>query len=318
MTMESPSSADSAEARTFQAAQPETPVRATRGRASRMSPGRRIWAWLSLLRIRTTLSAPILTAVSTRAARSNSSVFHGASLLFACVSAFLIICFFQIINDVIDREQDAVHKPYRAIPSGAVSVRAALAAMVASAIAGLVAAALVSLLTLGLATVILVLGAAYSLLLKGTVLIGNLSIAVTAALLYLLDITSLRSLSSTIAIGFLIVLLFILGDELFKTTEDVEGDSVARIRTIATRYGYRVPAVGVVCCWILLIAVFVASIGLNSDGPAFGLICLFMIGLPTGVAALISQRASSVAISRAHIWWKIGWTPGLIALVFIK
>jgi 4-hydroxybenzoate polyprenyltransferase len=318
VAMESPSSADRTGARTLQAPQSETPVRAKPGRASRIPPGRRIWAWLSLLRIRTTLSAPILTAVSTRAARSSSSFFHGASLVLVCASAFLLICFFQIINDVIDRDQDAVHKPYRAIPSGAVSVRAALAAMVASAIAGLVAAALVSLLTLGLATVILVLGAAYSLVLKGTVLIGNVSIAITAGLLYLLDITSLRSLSWTIAVGFIVVLLFILGDELFKTTEDLDGDSTAGIRTIATMYSYRVPAVCVVCCWVLLTAVFVANIGLSSGAPTFGLICLFAIGLPTGIAALISQRASSAAISRAHIWWKIGWTPGLIALAFIR
>jgi geranylgeranylglycerol-phosphate geranylgeranyltransferase len=190
--------------------------------------------------------------------------------------------------------------------------------MIGSVAAGLFVAALASPFTLSIAVLILILGSAYSLWLKSTVLLGNLSIATTAALLYLLDLTNWRSLDSAVADGFLIVLLFILGDELFKTTEDLDGDAANGIRTIATRYGYRVPAVGVTCCWALLMAVFMASIGLQIGGFLFSLICLAVIGIPTGVSSLISLRASSAAISRAHIWWKISWTPGLIALAFIR
>lgn len=121
MTTESPSAVDRIKARMLEAQGPETAAAGSAGGPASRPRGWRMRAWLSLLRIRTTLSAPILTAVSTRAARSSSYVFHGASLLLACASAFLLICFFQIINDVVDREQDAQHKPYRAIPSGALA-----------------------------------------------------------------------------------------------------------------------------------------------------------------------------------------------------
>jgi 4-hydroxybenzoate polyprenyltransferase len=190
--------------------------------------------------------------------------------------------------------------------------------MISSMALGLIAAALVSPFTLILAVFILVLGSAYSLWLKSTVLVGNLTIAITAALLYPLDLTNWRSLNLAVAAGFLIVLLFILGDELFKTAEDLDGDAAHGIRTIATRYGYRVPAVGITCCWALLMSVIIGSIGLHIGGLRFGLICLAVIGIPAGVSSLISLGASSSAISLAHTWWKLGWTPGLIALAFIR
>lgn len=275
-------------------------------------------AWLSLLRIRTTLSAPMLTAVGLRAIKPGSSGYDARDIALACATAFFTIGFAQIINDIVDRDNDATHKPHRAIPSGVITVRAASLVMAFCAAMGLLTAALVSPLTVGFAALILTFGAAYSLWLKNTVLLGNLAIAIASSLLYQLGLTSWYSFSAALADGSGIVLLFILGDELFKTAEDKDGDAANGIRTIATRYGLRASAIGVTCCWALLAAIFVTNMLAAPTGLRFGAICLAVIGLPTSVASVMALRANSLAITRAHTWWKISWAPGLIAMLFIR
>jgi geranylgeranylglycerol-phosphate geranylgeranyltransferase len=278
----------------------------------------RLSAWLTLLRFRTTLSAPALAVVSLQAIKPGS-LGHGLrDMIFIAAAAFFTICFMQIINDILDRHSDARHKPHRPIPSGRVTVRAALLAMVVCAVAGLLAAALVSPLTVGVAVLILVLGASYSLWLKNTVLLGNLTIATVSGAVYQLAPASWHTFNSATAEGSVIVFLFILGDELFKTAEDEQGDALNGIRTIATRYGPRTSAAATACCCGLLIAIFAANLADAYGSRLFGALCLAIIGVPTAIAAVLALGATSPAIARAHNWWTISWVPGLVALAFIR
>jgi 4-hydroxybenzoate polyprenyltransferase len=278
----------------------------------------RLNAWLTLLRFRTTLSAPALAIVSLQAIKPGPPGHGLRDMIFIAAAAFFTICFMQIINDILDRHSDARHKPHRPIPSGRITVRAASLAMIVCAAASLLAAALVSTLTVGVAVLILVLGASYSLWLKNTVLLGNLTIATVSGAVYQLAPASWHTFNSATAEGSVIVFLFILGDELFKTAEDEQGDALNGIRTIATRYGPRTSAAATACCCGLLVAIFAANLADAYGSSLFGALCLAIIGVPTATAAVLALRATSPAIARAHNWWTISWVPGLVALAFIR
>ena len=88
-------------------------------------------------------------------------------------------------NDYRDIEIDRINQPQRALPSGMVSPRAALVFSIVLAILSTVVAALINPTALVIAIVSNILLYVYSVWLKSTVLLGNMTVAlISACLLY--------------------------------------------------------------------------------------------------------------------------------------
>ncbi len=154
------------------------------------------------------------------------------------LSAMLIGLFGNIINDIFDIEIDKINKPWRPLPSGKISIREARVYALLVLFTGLIIAIMINILCFIVAVLASILLYIYSKALKKTGFSGNLLIAFLSFLVILYGglatSNSLRSLYPGIY-----AFLIILGREIYKGIEDVEGDRRHGIRTIASILGIR-------------------------------------------------------------------------------
>lgn len=142
-------------------------------------------------------------------------------------------------NDYLDIEIDKINQPHRALPAGMVSPPAAVVFAVGLNVLALLLAALVNVGVFLVALTFSLLLYLYSLRLKSTVLVGNVTVAVTSAVTVIFGGMAAGNVLPTIWLA-LIIGTAILGREVLKTIADYEGDLRQQCRTIATVWGKRV------------------------------------------------------------------------------
>lgn len=156
----------------------------------------------------------------------------------AAVVAFLVTGAGNAWNDYLDIEIDKINQPQRALPAGYVSPRAALIlSLVLTAIA-LAIAAFINLPSFLIVLVFSIILYIYSWKLKSTVLMGNLTVAVTSAMTVIFGGTAAGNVRPTLWLA-VIITTAILGREVLKTIADYEGDLRQQVNTIATVWGKR-------------------------------------------------------------------------------
>lgn len=149
----------------------------------------------------------------------------------------IVVSFGFVINDYADADLDRRTKPERPIPSGAVSP--AQAALVAAALAGL-ALAMAMLGPAQLRPIVvlnLVLTAAYSLLLKGTVLLGNLTIAILNCSIIAFGALAATGVTPVTWLVVGMIFVYTLAQEVLYTVDDRCGDASAGLCTTAVYFG---------------------------------------------------------------------------------
>ncbi len=190
-------------------------------------------------------------------------------LLLAIFSACSVAAAGYAINDYFDIEIDKVNKPERPIPSGRVSPKEALLTSYLLFVLGVAVAIPIGPVTVSFAALNAILMYYYSKVLKKKGLIGNLTVAfsTSATLFYgALAISEWNdSLTNLWRIIPLVAMVFTLtlAREIVKGVEDVVGDSLAGVRTLAvirgTSYALKVALVltlvallfGILSCFTL-------------------------------------------------------------------
>ncbi|RLF03871.1 MAG: MFS transporter [Thermoprotei archaeon] len=161
----------------------------------------------------------------------------------------------NILNDYYDREVDSVSKPWRPLPSGRISPRAALVAAASAFTLGVLTSFYVSTLcglTAALASLMLHL---YSWRVKRMGFPGNLLIAFLSALSVAYGaLASPRPHRSLLPAIY--AFLIISGREVMKGIEDLEGDRRIGVRTIAVVKG---PGAALKVSSLLLLSVVAIS-----------------------------------------------------------
>ena len=159
-------------------------------------------------------------------------------LLFFIVA--LITAAGNVINDFFDAEIDAINRPYRPIPSGAVSRGAARGFAVTLFLAGILVSLFTTPLCIGIAIFNSILLFAYAARLKSTPLIGNIVVAYLAASIFLFGgaLNGSEGLIRIIPIA-AITFFAMLSRELLKDAEDVEGDRAGGADTVPIRLGIK-------------------------------------------------------------------------------
>lgn len=154
-------------------------------------------------------------------------------LFLLVVAVFCITSAGNVVNDYFDRDIDAINRPKRPIPSGAVSIRGALFYSAILFLAGIVCAALVHPFCFGMACVNSVLLVAYAARLKGVPLAGNLVVSYLAGSIFLFGgaAAGLEGLVVNLPLAG-IVFLPMTAREILKDAEDVEGDREGGARTL--------------------------------------------------------------------------------------
>ncbi len=141
-------------------------------------------------------------------------------------------------NDYRDIDIDRINQPQRPLPSGMVSLRAALIFSIVLAALSIVLAALISPVALAIAAGSIILLYIYSVWLKSTILLGNATVALISALSPIFGGVAAGNVGPSLWLG-AIVFVGIFGREVLKTLADYEGDKAHNVRTISTAVGPR-------------------------------------------------------------------------------
>ncbi len=160
-----------------------------------------------------------------------------SAIIRAALVIALIVAFGFIINDYHDSDEDRLSKSYRPIPSGRLSsVTAFKLACMCAALAVLVGASL-GLLAAITAIVLVGCSALYSYVLKATLLLGILMVAVLNASTVLYGCIAVDAFSPAASMLAVLALLNAGTQETLYNLEDRAEDAKSNVRTTAVRLG---------------------------------------------------------------------------------
>ena len=159
-------------------------------------------------------------------------VFGILTAVFCQASAFAL-------NDYMDYEVDVANERLdRPLVRGDLSKRTALLLSVCLAPLGMLSAYMISVNAFLLAGIITLLGYAYDIKLKEFGIIGNLYIALSMCAPFIFgSVVATNTITPQVAVLSVIAFLSGVGREIMKGIEDVEGDALRNVRTVARVWG---------------------------------------------------------------------------------
>jgi geranylgeranylglycerol-phosphate geranylgeranyltransferase len=233
----------------------------------------------------------------------------------AALSAFFIAAFGNVTNDIFDIVVDSIGKPDRPLVKGTISKKDAQIAAVILAGAGLALSFAVGAWATLVALVAIAALLAYTPFLKGIPFVGNLTVAVIAALAFVYGGMAVgRPFGALILSGFAFLMHF--GRELVKDIEDRAADARAGHRTAATLSHAR-PArlAAIVIFTLLIVATFIpAAIGFYGAGYFLAVLIgtdFFLVES----AHLLARTKSKTEMHRIAVWLKVAMPFGLLAVL---
>lgn len=207
-------------------------------------------------------------------------------------AAALVTAAGNVINDYFDYDIDAINKPRRPLPSGAVTRGEARWLYILLLIAIAVCIALLPLFEGAWIGAWAILLHWYSSRLKRMYLAGNLLVSAVAASGFVLGAAA----AGDAAAGMLpagLTFFFVLGRELVKDVEDIEGDRACGARTVPVVAGRRAALGAASAIFILLAAAFPVPYFTGTYGPLYLAVMLAavlpILGLSAGLS--LAQRS---------------------------
>jgi geranylgeranylglycerol-phosphate geranylgeranyltransferase len=265
---------------------------------------------LELTRPGNAVAAGVLTFTGAYVARADLLVALPA-VAAAVVATLLATGGGNAVNDYFDRAVDAVNRPDRPIPRGAVSPRTALAFALASFVGAAAAAATLPVPALAIAAVNLAALGAYTQLFKGTPGVGNVVVAYLTGSTFLFGGAAVGRLTEpAVLVLFVLAGVATLTREIVKDVEDLRGDREEGLRTLPVAVGRR-PALAAGAVAMLLA---VAASPLPFVRGTFGVAYLAVV-LPADALMLYATAESFSDPGRSQRRLKVGMFLAAFAFV---
>jgi geranylgeranylglycerol-phosphate geranylgeranyltransferase len=271
----------------------------------------------SLTRPHIAFQAALYTLLGAYLASGFAALATPAVLLAGLVVA-LVVAYGFVINDYADFELDSATKPTRPLPSGLFTPAAALQIAGVLAGAAIVLALWLPALLLAMAVVNVALATAYALLLKRTVLLGNVAMALLNSSIVLFGALAAGTLSDLVWVVAAVSLLYTLAQELLYTVDDFAGDAAAGIVTTAIYFGTGT-TLWLVRLLLLLTLVSACVPWLLGGAPIWYLAALGIctVAPVVGVIFRLLGRGSAEAISQACGWVRLTRLTSLLPLLLL-
>jgi len=246
------------------------------------------------------------------------------NLFFGYLTYFFVAGGGNVVNDIFDIEVDKINRPHRALPSGRMTVRQAWAYVVVLSLLGVFFALLKGFYGALVVIVFLIVGYAYASKVKELGLAGNFLVAFSFAFGVIYGSFVYGEIVNSITIPvptwlfFVTAFMILQARETIKGAEDVEGDALRDVRTVARVYGRRAAAIvafvfnliGVACYTLIWLMGF-------ADWALWPLLVLGdAIVLGAAIAPLTGPDNRKVLLIGSTLD-KIGALVGLIAFVVI-
>jgi geranylgeranylglycerol-phosphate geranylgeranyltransferase len=244
-----------------------------------------------------------------------------ALLLFSIVA--LITAAGNVINDFFDAEIDAINRPDRPIPSGAVIRGAARGFAVMLFLAGILLSFFTNSLCIGITILNSLILIAYAAKLKSTPLFGNIAVAYLSASIFLFG-GALNGWDGLIRIIPIAVITFfaMLSRELLKDAEDVEGDRAGGADTVPLRIGIKKTSVFALITTVLAVAASFIPYFWWGAWYLGGIIAVDFIIIIAALRGLNCETPACVKASMASSLLKTGMFASLVVFclsaVFLK
>ena len=231
--------------------------------------------------------------------------------LFAIVA--LITAAGNVINDFFDAKIDAINRPDRPIPSGAVSRGAARGFAFTLFLAGILVSFFTSSLCIGITVVNSIILVAYAAKLKSTPLIGNIAVAYLSASIFLFGgaLNGWEGLIHIIPVA-AITFFAILSRELLKDAEDVEGDRAGGADTVPLRIGIKKTAEFALITTVLAVAMSFIPYFWWGAWYLGGIIAVDIIIIIAALRGLNCETPACVKASMASSLLKTGMFASLV------
>jgi len=238
-----------------------------------------------------------------------------AGLELAVIATFFISGGGMAINDYFDRDIDTINKPHRPIPSGRISVNATMVfAFILFAI-GIYISFFINLYCLTLAVVNSFFLLVYSWHLKKVTLVGHLIVSYLVASSFLFGGFAVISQSTgflLLAILFTLSFFANLSREIIKTIEDIQGDRMARIRSLPMVLGEK--KARLIASLLLLVSIIAAPLPYIFDYFSIYYLIAVMIGVVMFIFAIIWNQRETPA-KRVHKLMKFAMLVCLLAFL---
>jgi geranylgeranylglycerol-phosphate geranylgeranyltransferase len=231
----------------------------------------------------------------------------------------LVTGFGNLINDYYDRETDAINKPSRPLPSGRLSPTWVVASYWAGSI--LATMAIVVWLSGPLRILVLawqVLLYSYARVGKRVTFAGGILVASIAASAFWGGAT-LTGYYDVVWFPVVFAFLLVMGRELLKGAEDVEGDRATGARTPAVRFGpHRSARWG--AATLALCVIVVPLPGLTREYGRIYVFAMELLFVPGVLAAAVmaARRPEPSVLKRASSILKLQMFVGIIALALAR
>ncbi|MHA2059525.1 MAG: geranylgeranylglycerol-phosphate geranylgeranyltransferase [Candidatus Ranarchaeia archaeon] len=265
---------------------------------------------------------PVIALLAT--VRFESILISDIDLLIFCIKAFLIYVLVaapsNVVNDIYDIEVDRVNRPDRVLPRGAMTSPQAKIYVVIMYSLAVILASTINLIALAGAVVFSFIGYFYAVKGKEMGPIGNLfvSISFSFGLLYGSLIISLTStISPPVIFYFITSSALLYGREVIKGAEDVEGDKLRDVKTIARSYGFKVSAIVAAFCNTIGNIAFTLLWVFSLVGPYF-----VWVLIPANLAVFLSSFLilknpdQKSAATKASFADKVGAYLGILGFLF--
>jgi len=176
------------------------------------------------------------------------------NLVYGAITAFALTGAAMAVNDYYDFDIDRINEPERPIPSGAVSLKAALLVTCVLTAVGFVFAFVVSIFCLLFAVGAWIIMVTYSTVGKRSGLAGNFLVSACVAAPFLYgSLVAVDTVVLNVLLFASMAFLSNTGREISKGIVDVEGDRSYHIRTLAVIFGERRAALAAAAFFVLAV-----------------------------------------------------------------
>ena len=160
------------------------------------------------------------------------------SILWAALSASMILAGANIINDIYDLEIDKLNRPERILASGRITVRTAWLLFYLTYFIGIIFAWLAGPSFFLIAVCMAILMVWYSAFLKRTVLLGNFLVSFAAGITFIYGAMAIHDWQAGI-IPAVFAFCYHLGREIIKDIQDMPGDLKNNVITFPGKHGIK-------------------------------------------------------------------------------
>ena len=248
-----------------------------------------------------------------------------SNIILGVITYFFISGSGMVINDIYDLEIDKINRPQRPIPRGSISIKQAKILFILYLLIGISVCILNSIIfNLGYLNIIIaiffgLMGWIYAKWGKRSGFLGNIIVSISFSIGMIYGaILNNSVIPNYIYFFFLTSFSLLLSREIIKGCEDIEGDKVEGVKTLAIRIGIKKSTIFSMIFSFIAILFFVLPVVTDIINPILFLIFMIfgLIDVFYAIIIMLRKNLEYTQFKKISLLLKIGAFLGLLAFIF--